>query len=84
MVERLRKRGWGCLLMAAAWVLTAGQAWAFDEATADRALRFAKEQLERTSTRSGIALDQYPKNTLDNATWRLVPADNQVDQERVR
>jgi unsaturated chondroitin disaccharide hydrolase len=79
MMDRLRKRSWGPLLVAATCVLTAGQALAFDEATADRALQFAREQLERTSSSSGIPPDQYPKNTVGNATWKLVPADNRVD-----
>jgi unsaturated chondroitin disaccharide hydrolase len=79
MMGRLKKRAWGCFLVAATCALTAGPAWAFDEATADRALQFAREQLARTSTSADIPVDQYPKNTEDNRTWKLIPADQRID-----
>lgn len=79
MMGRLQNRAWSCFLVAATCVLMAGQARAFDEATADRSLQFAREQLARTSTSADIPLDQYPKNTVDNRTWKLVPADQRID-----
>ncbi|MFL5345358.1 MAG: glycoside hydrolase family 88 protein [Hyalangium sp.] len=54
----------GCLC-----VLAAGPALAFDEATADRALRFAQEQVNKTA-HSGLATDRYPKNSTDTG-WVL-------------
>ncbi|SEL11412.1 unsaturated chondroitin disaccharide hydrolase [Stigmatella aurantiaca] len=52
--------------------LVAGPARAFDEAAADRALQFAQEQLVRTAAQ--VPANQYPKSSLPNGTWRLIPA----------
>ncbi len=54
----------GCLC-----VLAARPALAFDEATADRALQFAREQVDKTA-HSGLATNRYPKNSTDS-TWVL-------------
>jgi unsaturated chondroitin disaccharide hydrolase len=69
-----RDRAW------AAWgllcVLVAGPAKAFDEATADRVLLLAQQQLTRTVAQ--VPTNQFPKSSLPNGSWRLVSSTDLV------
>jgi unsaturated chondroitin disaccharide hydrolase len=70
MGVRVRGRFFSGLLVGSLCVLAGGRAFAFDEATADRALQFAKEQLNKTATRSELPTNRYPKNSTDSG-WVL-------------
>jgi unsaturated chondroitin disaccharide hydrolase len=58
------------------WALVAGPARAFEEATADRVLRFAQQQLTRTVAQ--VPTNQSPKSSLPNGSWRLVASTDLV------
>lgn len=67
--RRVRLGPW----VASMGLLVAAPAWSFDDAAADRALLFARQQLERTANTSGLSTSQYPKSSVDGVTWKLVP-----------
>jgi unsaturated chondroitin disaccharide hydrolase len=73
-----RDKSWVWLLVGCLCVLTAGPARAFDTATADRVLEFARQQLNKSATNPAIPTTQYPKASTDG-TWRLVPNTARID-----
>jgi unsaturated chondroitin disaccharide hydrolase len=76
MIERGGGRTRGLALAGVICALLAGPAAAFDEATANRVLQFAQQQLARTA--SQVPTNQYPKSSLPNGTWRLIPATDMI------
>ncbi|HEX8825906.1 MAG TPA: glucuronylhydrolase, partial [Archangium sp.] len=72
MVGRTRGSVFACLLVGGLCALAAAPARAFDDATADRALQFSRQQLNRSATNPAIPTNQYPKASTDG-TWQLVP-----------
>ena len=72
MVGRAREKSFTWLLVGCLCALAAGPARAFDDAAADRALEFARQQLNRSATNPRIPTNQYPKASTDG-TWKLVP-----------
>ncbi|MFL5345163.1 MAG: glycoside hydrolase family 88 protein [Hyalangium sp.] len=77
MTVRLRERSVGWLLVGSLCVLAAWPAQAFDDAAADRALQFARTQLNKTATNPAVPTNQYPKASTDG-TWKLVRNDDMV------
>lgn len=64
------------ILAVVASTLVASTARAFDEAAADRVLQFAQQRLAQTAAQ--VPTNQYPKASLSNGTWRLIPATDMV------
>ena len=74
-----RGRLFAALLVGCLCALVATPALAFDEATADRALAFSRQQLNRTATNPDIPTNRYPKANTDGTTWRLISNTNRID-----
>jgi unsaturated chondroitin disaccharide hydrolase len=64
--------GWLCALAAT-------PAHAFDDATADRALQFSRQQLQLSATNPAIPTNRYPKANTNGTSWRLVENNNMID-----
>jgi len=79
MVWQARGRLFVCLLVGSLCSLVAAPARAFDDAAADRALQFSREQLSRTANNPGIATNRYPKANTEGPRWRLIPSNDMVD-----
>jgi len=77
MKDKIRERLSMGLLVAVFCLLAAGRAQAFDDAAADRALQFSREQLNKTATNPAVPTHQYPKASTDG-TWKLVRNDDMV------
>ncbi|WNG27317.1 alpha-12C2-mannosidase [Cystobacter fuscus] len=77
MVGGIGERAFTLRLVACLCVLAAGPARAFDEATADRALQFAQQQLNRTASNPRLVPTQSPKASTDG-TWTLVSNTNKI------
>ncbi len=74
-----RGRLFAALLVGCLCALVATPAHAFDEATADRALAFSRQQLNRTATNPAIPTNRYPKANTDGTTWRLISNTDRID-----
>jgi len=78
MAGRVNKPSLPWLLLGSLCLLALSlPAQAFDEATADRALAFARQQMERTATNPSIPFTQSPKSSL-GGPWRLIANTDQV------
>ncbi len=79
MVRQARGRVVACLLVGWLSALAATPALAFDEATADRALQFSRQQLNLSATNPAIPTNRYPKANTNVTSWRLVENTNNID-----
>jgi unsaturated chondroitin disaccharide hydrolase len=79
MVRQARGRLFVYLLVGCFCSLVAAPARAFDEAAADRALQFSREQLSRTVNDLGMSTNRYPKANTEGPRWRLIPSNDMVD-----
>ncbi len=71
VADRAQALGWEHF----SWGIVGGDE--FDAAQAERALAFAREQLRKTVSRHP-ARDMYPKSTLADGTWGLIPATDMI------
>jgi unsaturated chondroitin disaccharide hydrolase len=77
MVGRAREKHFTWLLMGCLCVLAAEPARAFDDATADRVLQFAQQQLNKTASNPQMSTTQSPKASTDG-TWTFESSTNKI------